>query len=87
MTSAIPPPSKASGVTCPTTKPCEPPENLPSVIKATELPKPAPIMADVGLSISDIPGPPFGPQYLMTTTFPGFTSPACTPVITSNSFS
>jgi hypothetical protein len=45
----------------------EPPENLPSVIKATLFPNPAPIMAEVGLSISGIPGPPLGPQYLMTT--------------------
>ena len=44
-------------------------------------------MADVGLSISGIPGPPFGPQYLMTTTLPGFTSPLRTPLITSYSFS
>ena len=59
---AIGPPSCASGDTCPTTNPCEPPENLPSVIKATSLPKPAPIMAAVGFNISGIPGPPFGPS-------------------------
>ncbi|MNR29633.1 hypothetical protein D3C85_1470310 [compost metagenome] len=62
FTKAIVPPTKASGVMCPTTKPCVPPENLPSVIKATEFPNPAPIMAEVGFSISGIPGPPFGPQ-------------------------
>ena len=39
-TSAIGPPSWASGVTWPTMKPCEPPENRPSVISATSLPKP-----------------------------------------------
>jgi hypothetical protein len=44
-------------------KTMEPPENLPSVIKAL-FPNPAPIMAEVGLSISGIPGPPLGPQYL-----------------------
>jgi hypothetical protein len=43
-------------------------------------------MAEVGLSISGIPGPPLGPQYLMTTTLPGFTSPLRTPVITSFHF-
>ena len=29
-------------------------------------------MADVGFSISLIPGPPFGPSYLITTTSPAF---------------
>ena len=37
---AIFPPSAASGVIWPTTKPCVPPENLPSVIKATLSPNP-----------------------------------------------
>ena len=32
------------------------------VIKATVEPKPAPIMAEVGESISRMPGPPFGPS-------------------------
>jgi hypothetical protein len=36
----------------------------PSVIRATLLPSPAPIIAEVGFSISGIPGPPLGPQYL-----------------------
>src|SRR5690625_2874565 len=57
-TKAIGPPSAASGVTWPTTKPWLPPEKRPSVIRATELPRPFPIMAEVGLSISRIPGPP-----------------------------
>ena len=57
----IVPPSCASGVMCPTTKPWVPPENRPSVIKATDFPKPAPIISEVGLSISGMPGPPFGP--------------------------
>src|SRR5487761_1033600 len=61
-TSAIPPPAAASGATCPTTIPCVPPENRPSVIRPTESPRPAPISADVGASISRIPGPPFGPS-------------------------
>ena len=51
-----------SGVTCPTMKPCDPPEKRPSVIKATSLPSPAPMMAEVGVSISGMPGPPLGPS-------------------------
>jgi hypothetical protein len=35
---------------------CVPPENLPSVISATFLPKPEPIKAEVGFNISGIPG-------------------------------
>ena len=70
FTNAIVPPSKASGAICPTTKPCVPPLNLPSVIKATLFPNPAPIKAEVGFNISGIPGPPFGPTYRMTTTSP-----------------
>ena len=38
------------------------PENRPSVIKATEEPRPIPCTAAVGASISRIPGPPFGPS-------------------------
>ena len=55
---------------CPTTKPWVPPENLPSVIRATSEPKPAPIIAAVGFNISGMPGPPLGPTYLMTKTSP-----------------
>ena len=54
--------------------PCEPPENLPSVMSATELPKPAPMMAEEGVSISGMPGPPLGPSYRITTTMPGVIS-------------
>jgi hypothetical protein len=61
-TKAIGPPSCASGVMCPMMKPCEPPEKRPSVSSATSLPSPAPMIADVGVSISGIPGPPFGPS-------------------------
>mmetsp|Transcript_23696 Transcript_23696/g.58577 ORF Transcript_23696/g.58577 Transcript_23696/m.58577 type:complete len:336 (-) Transcript_23696:810-1817(-) len=68
---AIGPPSCASGTMCPMQKPCVAPENLPSVIRATLCPSPAPIIALVGLSISGIPGPPLGPSYLTTTTVPG----------------
>ena len=59
----------------PTTKPCVPPENLPSVIRATSFPNPEPIIAEVGFSISGMPGPPFGPSYLITTTSPFTISP------------
>ena len=45
LTKPINPPSKASGVTWPTTNPWVPPLNLPSVINATDFPKPAPIIA------------------------------------------
>ena len=44
----------------PTMKPWEPPEKRPSVMRATSEPSPAPMMADVGVSISGMPGPPFG---------------------------
>mmetsp|Transcript_8681 Transcript_8681/g.24801 ORF Transcript_8681/g.24801 Transcript_8681/m.24801 type:complete len:200 (-) Transcript_8681:1137-1736(-) len=64
------PPSWASGATWPITKPCEPPENLPSVMSATQSPSPAPMMALVGVSISGIPGPPLGPSYRITMTQP-----------------
>jgi len=33
-------------------------------------PRPAPIIALVGVNISGIPGPPFGPSPRITTTFP-----------------
>ena len=50
--------------------PREAPENLPSVISATDSPSPLPTMRLVGESISGIPGAPFGPSFLMTTTSP-----------------
>ena len=59
---------------CPTTNPWEPPENLPSVKKATLSPNPCPIIADVGFNISRIPGPPTGPSYLTTITSPDLIS-------------
>ena len=64
------PPLAASGVMWPTTNPCDPPENLPSVINATLSPISFPMIAEVGLSISLIPGPPTGPSYLTTMTSP-----------------
>ena len=76
----IAPPDCASGVIWPTTKPWVPPEKRPSVINATDFPKPAPIINEVGFNISGIPGPPFGPTYLMTTTSPFSTSPLEIPV-------
>lgn len=42
----------------------------PSVMSAHSLPRPAPMMAEVGVSISGMPGPPLGPSYRMTTTEP-----------------
>ncbi|MNY49977.1 hypothetical protein D3C86_1854490 [compost metagenome] len=68
---------------CPTTKPCVPPENLPSVINATDFPNPAPIIAEVGFSISGIPGAPTGPSFLITTTSPFLTRPEEIPAIKS----
>ena len=41
------------------------------------------MIAAVGLSISGIPGPPFGPSYRMTTTSPFFTSPILMPLLAS----
>src|SRR4051812_17535699 len=61
-TNAIGPPSTASGAMWPTHSPVVPPENRPSVISRTSLPRPAPLMAPVIASISRIPGPPFGPS-------------------------
>ena len=75
-TSAIGPPSTASGATCPTQKPCVPPENRPSVTSAASAPRPAPFIAPVTASISRIPGPPFGPSYRITTMSPGLMRPA-----------
>jgi len=42
--------------------PCVPPENRPSVMSATFVPSPIPMIAAVGESISRIPGPPRGPS-------------------------
>ena len=70
LTNARLPPVWASGEICPTTKPWVPPENLPSVIRATSEPRPAPMIAAVGFNISGMPGPPLGPTYLMTKTSP-----------------
>ena len=60
--SAIAPPTAASGATCPTTRPWVAPEKRPSVMSPTESPSPVPMIAEVGDSISRIPGPPFGPS-------------------------
>ena len=56
------PPEAASGETWPMQAPRVAPENRPSVMSATELPRPMPMMAEVGFSISRIPGPPLGPS-------------------------
>ena len=42
--------------------PLEAPEKRPSVMRATELARPIPQMAEVGVSISRMPGPPEGPS-------------------------
>jgi len=84
-TSAIGPPTAASGETCPIEAPRLAPEKRPSVIRATDEPSPIPAIADVGLSISLIPGPPFGPSYLMTTTSPSTILPPLIAAIASSS--
>jgi len=61
-TSPIAPPAAASGETCPTAIPVDPPENRPSVTSAQTFPNPAPLRNAVGCSISCIPGPPAGPS-------------------------
>jgi hypothetical protein len=62
FTSPIGPPTNASGATCPTTIPQVPPEKRPSVMRPQDSPSPCPISAEVGASISCMPGPPFGPS-------------------------
>ena len=54
--------------------PLVPPENRPSVIKATVSPNPCPYIAPVVESISRIPGPPLGPSYLIITASPALIS-------------
>ena len=56
------PPSAASGETWPTQAPRVAPEKRPSVTRPTLSPSPMPMMSEVGVSISCIPGPPFGPS-------------------------
>ena len=56
------PPWAASGQTWPMEAPRVAPEKRPSVMRATDSPSPMPQMAEVGLSISRIPGPPLGPS-------------------------
>ncbi len=61
-TSAIGPPSRASGATWPTQKPWVPPLKRPSVISAQSAPRPTPFIAPVTASISRMPGPERGPS-------------------------
>ena len=49
-------------------KPCVAPEKRPSVMSATESPRPWPTIAAVTASISRMPGPPDGPSLRITTT-------------------
>ena len=86
-TMAMGPPSMASGETCPMAAPRVPPENLPSVIKATSASSPIPAMTDVGTNISRIPGPPLGPSYRIITTSPFFIFPAMMSEVASSSLS
>mmetsp|Transcript_21366 Transcript_21366/g.39993 ORF Transcript_21366/g.39993 Transcript_21366/m.39993 type:complete len:324 (-) Transcript_21366:35-1006(-) len=86
-TSAMGPPTAASGETCPMMNPCEPPENRPSVIRATSLPRPAPMITLVGVSISGMPGPPLGPSLRMMITSPFCTSLFSTPRSMASSWS
>ena len=65
--------------------PLDAPEKRPSVIRATLSPSPIPAMAEVGFNISLMPGPPFGPSYLMTTTSPGTIFPPFIAVMASSS--
>ena len=60
--SPIGPPTAASGETWPMAAPRVAPEKRPSVMSATHPPRPEPMMAEVGLSISRMPGPPLGPS-------------------------
>src|SRR5204862_203543 len=53
-----------------------PPEKRPSVMSPTLSPSPAPMIAEVGESISRMPGPPLGPSYRITTMSPGLMRPA-----------
>ena len=58
---AIGPFAAASGDICPIQAPLVPPENLPSVIRATFEPSPIPIIALVGASISSVCHRAWGP--------------------------
>ena len=61
-TSAIGPPSNASGATWPMQDPQVAPEKRPSVTSTTSRPSPTPLIAPVTASISRMPGPPLGPS-------------------------
>ncbi len=66
-------------------KPCVAPEKRPSVISATDSPRPSPTIAAVTDSISRIPGPPAGPSPRITTTSPSPISFASTAAIAASS--
>mmetsp|Transcript_20682 Transcript_20682/g.48643 ORF Transcript_20682/g.48643 Transcript_20682/m.48643 type:complete len:315 (-) Transcript_20682:1451-2395(-) len=87
LTRAMGPPTWASGVMCPMQNPCVPPLNRPSVNSATSFPRPAPMMALVGVSISGRPGPPVGPSYRIMTTSPFLISLFLRPSIIRGSLS
>mmetsp|Transcript_58075 Transcript_58075/g.131592 ORF Transcript_58075/g.131592 Transcript_58075/m.131592 type:complete len:319 (-) Transcript_58075:690-1646(-) len=71
----------------PMQNPWLPPEKRPSVRSATQSPRPAPMMALVGVSISGRPGPPLGPSYRMMTTCPHSISLFSSPRIMASSLS
>ena len=81
------PPTIASGTRCPMQGPPEVPENLPSVTMATDLSSPMSISSHVAMTISLIPGPPFGPSYRMTMTSPSLILPASRALMQSSSCS
>ena len=60
-TRAMGPPSMASGLTWPMQRPAVPPLKRPSVMRATCLPRPCPLIMEVGESISGMPGTALGP--------------------------
>ncbi|CUP59459.1 Uncharacterised protein [Flavonifractor plautii] len=51
------------------------PEKRPSVTSATDSEKPMPTSAAVAVSISRMPGPPWGPSFRITSTSPCCTTP------------
>ena len=75
-TSAIGPPSFASGPTYPMAGPWVAPENRPSVISAQVSESPMPTSAEVAPSISRMPGPPRGPSLRMMIAVPASIEPA-----------
>ena len=74
-TTAMGPRREVSGETWPMQGPRVAPEKRPSVTRATDSEKPMPTSAAVAVSISRMPGPPWGPSLRMTSTSPGVIPP------------